>query len=323
MSVNRKKKETRITPLNSEEVALSQPRISEFLSDNANKESTRPSALSSPDAEKTSNLSPQVEKVPLLKESVSEAEGTAKVAWSIVKPNTTSTPPVELQNPSNSSDVACKSEVKRGKNYEKNRKRREKKWVMRGLAGMTIADHDPESSDHSSGQTKRARESSASTNLPQKRGRHDVAHDMQGGKAKKTMAGTSTPASYAAAVKASNQKLTITRKESEGDGGVDNMDLRKVQSAITKMILRTDPGFLVRIERTFIFEGKVLMICKDEKTLEYAKQVIEAIVPSLVVHQSYDAKSPKDLPPAKTFGIWLPEDEGLSISDTLTLVSRW
>ena len=60
MSVNRKKKVTRITPLNSEEVALSQPRISEFLSDNANKESTRPSAPSSPDAEKTSNLSPQV-----------------------------------------------------------------------------------------------------------------------------------------------------------------------------------------------------------------------------------------------------------------------
>ena len=75
------------------------------------------------------------------------------------------------------------------------------------------------------------------------------------------MAGTSTPASYVAAVKASDQKLTITRKESEGDGGMDNMDLREVQSAIPKMILRTDPGFLVRIEHTFIFEGKVLMIC--------------------------------------------------------------
>ena len=102
MLVNTKKKVTRITPLNSEEVALSQPRISEFLSDNANKESTRPSVPSSPDDEKTSNLSTEVEKVPLLKESVSEAEGTARVLWSVVKPNTTSTPPVELQNPSNS-----------------------------------------------------------------------------------------------------------------------------------------------------------------------------------------------------------------------------
>ena len=76
------------------------------------------------------------------------------------------------------------------------------------------------------------------------------------------------------------------------------------------------------MERTFIFEGKVLMICKDEKTLEWVKHVVEAIVPSLVVYQGYDAKGPKDLPPAKTCGIWLPEDEGLSISDTLTLVSR-
>ena len=145
---------------------------------------------------------------------------------------------------------------------------------------------------------------------------------MQGGKAKKTTPGTSTPTSYAGAVKASNQKLTITRKESQGDGGMDNMDLREIQNAITKMILCTDPGFLVHIECTFIFEGKVLMICKDEKTLEWAKHVVEAIVPSLVVHQGYDAKGPKELPLAKTFGIWLPEDDGLSISDTLTLVSR-
>ena len=157
---------------------------------------------------------------------------------------------------------------------------------------MTLVDHDPEFSDHSSGQTKRAGESSdslsSSTNLPQKRVRHNVACGKQGGKAKEMMAGTSTPASYAAAVKASNQKLTTTRKESEGDGGMDNMDLREVQSAVTKMNLRTDPGFLVRIERTFIFEGKVLMICKVEKTLEWAKHVVEAIVPSLVVHQGYD-----------------------------------
>ena len=107
---------------------------------------------------------------------------------------------------------------------------------MKGLAGMSLADLDQESSDHSSGQTKRARESSDSlsstTNLPQKRGQHEVAHDMQGGKTKKTTAGTSTPTSYAGAVKASNQKLTITRKESQGDGGMDIMDLREIHGWI-------------------------------------------------------------------------------------------
>ena len=127
MFTHRKKKITRITTLNSE-VVLSQPRIGEFLSDNASKDKTRLSAPSSPDSEKTSNLSPQVEKVPLLKESFStEAEGTAKVTWSVLKPNTTSTSPVELQNPSNSSDFACRSEVKQGKNYEKKSEEKGKK----------------------------------------------------------------------------------------------------------------------------------------------------------------------------------------------------
>ena len=75
----RSRKVTRIIPLNLEEVARSQPRIIEFLSDNANKNNTRLCASSGPDAEKTSNLSPQDEKVSLLKESVSDAEGTAKM----------------------------------------------------------------------------------------------------------------------------------------------------------------------------------------------------------------------------------------------------
>ena len=78
-NIIRSRKVTRIIPLNSEEVAWPQLRISEFLSDNANKDNTRPCGPSSPDAEKTSNLSSQVEKVLLLKESVSKAKGTAKM----------------------------------------------------------------------------------------------------------------------------------------------------------------------------------------------------------------------------------------------------
>ena len=268
------------------------------MSDNANKSEIWSIAPSSPDSEKTSNLSLQVKKARLLKESVStEGESTAKVVWSVVKPNTFSTSLVEPQNPSNFPDVACRSEMKGGKNYKKYRNRREKKRVMRGLAGITSAHHDPEFSDLSSGQTKQARYSldslSSSTNLPQKCGRHEVAHCRQGDKAKEMTAGTNTPTSYAGAVKASNQKLTITRKDSEGDGGMYNMDLHEVQSAITKRILRADPGFLVRIECSFIFEGETLMICEDEKTLEWAKHVIKVIEPPLVVHQNYDAKGPK------------------------------
>ena len=114
-NIIRSRKVTRIIPLNSKEVTRSQPRIIEFLSDNANKDNTRLCVHSSPDAEKTSNLNPQAEKVPLLKKSVSEAEGKAKMVRSVVKPNTTPTFPVEPQNPSNFSEVACKSKVKWGK----------------------------------------------------------------------------------------------------------------------------------------------------------------------------------------------------------------
>ena len=115
-NVDRQIKVTRITSLSSEEAALSQTKISEFLSVNVDKDKTRPSVPSIPDAEKTSNLSPQVEKVPLLKESVSKAVGTTKVAWAVVKPNTTSTSRAKPQNPSNSPDIACASEVKWEKN---------------------------------------------------------------------------------------------------------------------------------------------------------------------------------------------------------------
>ena len=89
-NVNRPRKVTRITPLNSKEMALLQPRISEFLGDNASKDKTLSSTSSSLDAKKTSNLSPQDENAPLTKELVlTEAEGIAKVVWSVVKPNAT------------------------------------------------------------------------------------------------------------------------------------------------------------------------------------------------------------------------------------------
>ena len=55
---------------------------------------------------------------------------------------------------------------------------------------------------------------------------------------------------------------------------MDNMDLREIQNAITKMILCTDPGFLVHIERTFIFEGKVLIICKMRKPWSGQKRLL-------------------------------------------------
>ena len=58
----------------------------------------------------------------------------------------------------------------------------------------------------------------------------------------------------------------------------------KSQVPSPKEILHAGPGFFVCIKRTFIFEDKVLMICKGEKTLEWVKHVVEAIVLSVVGH---------------------------------------
>ena len=68
---------------------------------------------------------------------------------------------------------------------------------------------------------------------------------------------------------------------------MNSMDLHEVQSTITKIILRADPGFLIHTKHTFIFEDKVLMICKNEKTLEWGKHVVEPLhtAQSLVGHQ--------------------------------------
>ena len=61
---------------------------------------------------------------------------------------------MEPQNPSNSSDIACTSKLKAGKKLRK-KKKEKKKQVMKGLAGMSLADLDQECSDHSSGQTQK------------------------------------------------------------------------------------------------------------------------------------------------------------------------
>ena len=54
-------------------------------------------------------------------------------------------------------------------------------------------------------------------------------------------------------------------EESKRVGGMHEADFYKVQNAITRMVLRSDPGFLVLIERNFRHEKKVLQISKDEK----------------------------------------------------------
>ena len=80
--------------------------------------------------------------------------------------------------------------------------------------------------------------------------------------------------------------------------------------------------FSGRIERTFIHKGRILMICYDEKSLEWAQEVVRAIAPTSMNHQGYEARDPKDAIKSQTFGIWLPDNEGQDIKNVLKLVDR-
>ena len=98
-------------------------------------------------------------------------------------------------------------------------------------------------------------------------------------------------------------------------------DLRIIQEAINQKILKTKLDFSVRIERTFIHSGRVLLICYDEKSLEWAQEVMRVVPQPSMDHRGYEARGPKDIK-SETFGVWLPDNEGLEIKNVLELVDR-
>ena len=173
---------------------------------------------------------------------------------------------------------------------------------------------------------KRSKESSSTQSTPtsnpkQKRGRVEPEHAEQEGTKQAEEAGTSITASYAGAVGTSNQKLVVTRKGSNGDTLMEESDLRIIQRAIKQKILKTKLDFSVRIERTFIHSGRVLLICYDEKSVEWAQEVVRAVPPPSMDHRGYEARGPKDIK-LEIFGVWLPDNEGLEIKNVLELVDR-
>ena len=102
---------------------------------------------------------------------------------------------------------------------------------------------------------------------------------------------------------------------------MEESDLRIIQGAINQKILKTKLDFSVRIERTFIHSGRVLLICYDEKSLEWAQELVWAVPPPSMDHRGYEAKGPKDIK-AETFGVGHPYNEGLEIKNVLELVDR-
>ena len=63
------------------------------------------------------------------------------------------------------------------------------------------------------------------------------------------------------------------------------------------------------------------MICYDEKSLEWAQEVVRAVPPPSMNHRRYEARGPKDIK-SETFGVWLPDNEGLEIKNIVEPVDR-
>ena len=265
----------------------------------------------------------------MLKEKpLANQEATVTAASSIEKSNIAQISELPTQNPSTSSDIGSTSEWRPGKNYERNQRRKQRKRLLKGMEGTIPTNPGGNLSPASKSKPKkRSRESSSIQSTPasnpkQKRGRITSKHAEQVGTKRAEEAGPSTAASYAKADRTSNQRLVTKRKGSKGNTLMVDSDLRIIQGVINQTILKSKMDFSVRIERTFIHKGRILMICYDEKSLEWAQEVVRAIAPTSMNHQGYETRGPKDEIKSETFGIWLPDNEGLDIKNVLELLDR-
>ena len=330
METNKRKTEiVRLVPLTRDET-LSQPTVLELLSGSVSTPTKEASTSEGARVEGSSEKLPSAWKSPLLKEKSSAfEEATVSAASSAEKSNTAQISGTPPQNPSTSMNVDSTSEWRPGKNYERNQRRNQRKRLLKGIKSVTLSNPGrdlPTTSNSVS--MKRSREPSSTQSTPtsnpkQKRGRVEPEHAEQKGTKQAEEAGTSITASYAGAVRTSNQKLVVTRKGSNGDTPMEESDLRIIQGAIiiNQKILKTKLAFSVSIEITFIHSGRVLLICYDEKSLEWAQEVVRAVPPPSMDHRGYEARGPKDIK-SKTFGVWLSDNEGLEIKNVLELVDR-
>ena len=208
--------------------------------------------------------------------------------------------------------VAGLNGVQEKKNTKKNQNRKQRKKLLKGLKRITSTNHGDDLPTASNSEaTKRLRESCSTQSTPisnrkQKRSRIESEHAELEGTKREEKARTSITAWYAGAVLTSNQKLVATRKGSNGDTPIIETDLQVIQGAIKWTILKTKLDVSVRIEKIFIHWDTVLLICYDEKSSEWAQEVVRAVPPpQWTIKGTKHPRGLKDIK-SKTFGVWLP-----------------
>ena len=162
MKNKRKKKTVRFVPLTREE-PLSQRTVLELLSGSESTQLVKTSTPARVEVETSAKKLPSARTSLLLEEKpLANQEATVSAALSIEKSNTAQISGSLTQNPSMSLDVGSTSEWRRGKNYERNQKRKQREWLWKGLEGLNITNpgDNPQTACNSAS-TKRSMESSS------------------------------------------------------------------------------------------------------------------------------------------------------------------
>ena len=138
MKNKRKKKIVRFVPLTRKE-PLSQRTVLELLSGSESTQLVKTSTPARVEVETSAKKLPSAWTSLLLEEKpLANQEATVSAALLIEKSNTAQISGSLTQNPSMSLDVGSTSEWRRGKNYERNQKRKQREWLWKGLEEITL-----------------------------------------------------------------------------------------------------------------------------------------------------------------------------------------
>ena len=162
MENKQKKKTVRFVPLTRKE-PLSQRTVLELFSGSESTQLVKSFTPARVEVETSAKKLPSAWTFLLLEEkSLENQEATVSAALSIEKSNTAQISDSLTQNPSMSPDVGSTSEWRRGKNYERNEKWKQRKRLWEGLEGLNLTNPgDNLQTACNSASSKRSMESSS------------------------------------------------------------------------------------------------------------------------------------------------------------------
>ena len=156
-----KKKTVRFVPLTRKE-PLSQQTVLELLSGSESTQLVKASTPARVEVETSAKKLPSAWTSLLLEKPLANQEATVSAALSVEKSNTAQISGLLTQNPSMSPNNGSTSEWRRGENYERNQKRKQRNRLWKGLEDLNLTNPgDNLQTACNSASTKKSMESSS------------------------------------------------------------------------------------------------------------------------------------------------------------------